>query len=205
MKKKYTEDDIQTLTARDAVRLKPTLFLSKIFESGNLNSLPIEVACHAIDEFYDNKCSTIEITIFKNYFSIKYDAGMSLSRNHGDYKAILLMTSVFACRNEKKHLAVGEEFCELGIANVNFSSKFCTVDTVWNGQKGYFQFEEGILKEHSIETDPNGQERTEMVFHPDPAIFGELKLTFSGVEKLIKEVQKKLEGLTIQLKDATYI
>ena len=81
MKKKYTEDDIRVVTAREAVRLRPSMYLEEIFNEGNLNSLPIEVLCHAIDEYYDKNCSTIEITLNKDHFSIKYNAGLSLARS----------------------------------------------------------------------------------------------------------------------------
>lgn len=203
MKNKYTENNIRVVTAREAVRLRPSMYLEEIFKKGNLNSLPIEVLCHAIDEYYDNNCSAIEITLYKNHFSVKYDSGLSLSTDHGEYRALAIMTSLFACRNHKKHLAVGEEFCQLGIATVNFCSEYCKLKTVWNGKEGHFKFEFGELIEHSVESNAMEKEFTEIVLKPDPKIFGDLTFSFSGVKQLIESIQNKLNGLTIKLYDAT--
>lgn len=205
MQEKYSADDIQVVTAREAVRLRPSLYVKKILDAGSLNALPLEVACHAIDEFYDNKCTTIEITIFKNRFVLKYDAGLSLSTEHGEVKAVTLMTSLFACRNGKKHLAVGEEFCELGIATVNFCSESFLVNTGWNGQIGIFKFERGIVVEQTIENKASIPEYTEILCVPDAEIFGNLALSFSGMETMVKAVQSKLSGLRFTLQDASHI
>lgn len=205
MNNEFNEENIRALTAREAVQLRPSLYLKKIFDEGSLNFLPMEVACHAIDEFYDQNCRTIEITVFKNRFILKYDAGLSLRTEHGEVKAIALLSSLFACRNGKKHLSVGEEFCELGIATVNFCSEHFVVNTVCNGQTAYFKFERGVLIEQVIENGAQVPEYTEILCAPDAAIFGHLALSFSGVEKIVKELQSKLSGLSIQVYNCTHI
>ncbi len=197
MEKKYNEDNIRALSPQEAVRKLPTLYFEKLFKAGSLNALPIEVACHAIDEYYDKNCSKIEIIIDEKRFAIKYDAGMSLSPHGDSVLAVAFMTSIFTCRNHKKHLSVGAEFCELGIATVNFGSKRSTLKTVWKNQLGHFDFEEGLLVNSVLEENLNREEYTEISFEPDPSIFGDLTLSIEGVNALVDSIRMKLPDLTI--------
>lgn len=139
MHKKYIEDDIQSLSVSDAVRLRPQLYFQKCFEENTLDSLPFEVACHAFDEYYDGNCNSLKIKLSENAFSIHYNAGMSLEYGvHDKPLAELIMTQIFACRNEKKHLAVGDEFCNLGIATINYAAEVCELTTISKNTKGVF-------------------------------------------------------------------
>jgi DNA gyrase subunit B len=199
MEKGFSEDDIKTVTSCEHVRLRPGLYFAKCFNENNLDSLPLELACHAIDECYDNNCTTIEIQLFESHFSIKYDAGMSLEKNDGEYKAELIMTAIFACRNEKKHLAVGEEFCELGIATINFASEFCRLTTVSNGLKGIFHFECGQISSRDVQPTIEQSEFTEIVLKPDPEIFDGLKFSYEGVKSKAEKLGMRLEGIDIVL------
>ena len=66
--------------------------------------------------------------------------------------AEVIMTRVMACSNLKKHLAVGQEFCGLGMAIINFASESCKLTTLWNNKKGVFQFENGETVSKKIES-----------------------------------------------------
>lgn len=202
MEQKYNEDNIRVLSPQEAVRMRPMLYFEKLFKAGSLNALPIEVACHAIDEYYDKNCSKIEMIIAEKQFTIKYDAGMSLRPHRESVLAVAFMTSIFTCRNHKKHLSVGAEFCELGIATVNFGSKRSTLNTVWNGQLGQFDFEEGILVNSVLEHGVDEAEYTEISFEPDPTIFGDLALSMEGVNALVDSIRAKLPDLTISVSAA---
>jgi len=199
MESKNEYDKIQSLTACEAVRLRPNIYFEKCFKEQHLDDLPLEVACHAIDEVFDNNCTSIAFVLFDDYFSLKYDAGMSLEKRHDKYRAELIMTAVFACRNEKKHLEVGAEFCNLGIATINFASEHCTVTTVANGQKGMLHFEAGQLV--SLDVKPVGEqaEFTEIVLKPDPSIFKDLKFSFDGVKTKTDNLSEKLDGVHIRI------
>jgi DNA gyrase/topoisomerase IV subunit B len=195
--KNYTEDDIKVITARESVRLRPKMYFEKCFRDQSLDVLPLEVACHALDEYINGKCTRLEIVLSEDSFVVKYDTGMSLGTGHGAHTAELLMTSLFAGRNHKKHPEVGKGFCELDIASINYVSAFCALTTVSKGKKGNFRFEEGVIKHRHITEASTETEHTEIVIHPDKTIFGELKFTYEGVSEKVKQLNAKLEGLTI--------
>ena len=201
MEKKYTPEDIKAVTARESVRLMPEIYFQKCFDAQNLNDLPLELACHAIDECYENNCTSIELTLFNDHFCLKYNAGMSLEMKDGKCIAELIMTTLFACSNEKKHLSVGEEFCELGIATINFASEYCVLTTVYSGQLGRFHFNEGELTSHQLKQIENQANYTEITLKPDPVLFNEIYFSVEGVRSKVQKLAMKLEGISIVLID----
>ncbi len=194
---KYSAENIKALDWMEHVRLRSYLYFQKCFDDKLLDTLPLEAACHALDEFMDGNCTQIEIGVSPDFFLVNYNAGMSLQvRRHGETFAEIIMTKIGACSNHKKHLEVGQEFCELGIATINAASAECRLVTVSGSQKGVFVFQEGKLISKSIEpsTEANG---TSIYFKPNPAIFGDLKLTLSGIAKKSEDIMKKLPKLNI--------
>jgi len=144
-------------------------------------------------------CSRIEFNLYDDYFSLRYDAGMSLEKRNDCYKAELIMTAFFACRNVKKHLLVGEEFCELGIATINFASEYCELITVSNGLKGVFHFKEGAKTSSKVEAIDSLAEYTEIILKPDQQIFNDLKFSYEGVKLKVEELSAKLGDVEIIL------
>lgn len=196
---KHTEDDIESLSARTHVRLKPNLYFEKCFKIGTLDIFPFEAACHAIDEFFDKKCSKIEFEINKNFFLLKYNCGMSLKNFDSETTfAESILTKIFVCRNHKKHLKVGEEFCELGIATINFASEKCELETISEGKKGEFKFYKGLLTSKKIDNS-NLNEFTQIKMFPDKEIFTNLQFTSEGVKNKFQSLKEKLKYLEMSL------
>jgi DNA gyrase/topoisomerase IV subunit B len=200
MSENYQEDEIQVLSSRDAVRKRPALYFEDCLAAKSLDKFPIEVLCHALDEFLDGNCRQITICLSDNSFTVEYDAGMSLETDRdGITRAELIMTAIFACRHQKKHLSVGEEFCELGMATINYVTAVSKLTTVSNGQKGQFFFQEGLLTEKNCNPVPEERDHTSIYMQPDPLIFGEALLTYAGVKERISSILDKLPGLNIIL------
>lgn len=203
MKKKYTEDDIQALEAGEHVRMRPKMYFEKCFSENSLDSLPFEVLCHAFDEYFDGNCNEIKLTIWKNSFSIKYNAGISLAtvKNENLTNAEIIMTKIGACSNFKKHLAVGQEFCSLGMATINFASEKCKLTTVWQNLKGTFEFENGKLKTKSIESFESKNSWTEIIVKPNKSLFENLEFTTKGIKEKADEINKRLTDLNLVIID----
>ncbi len=200
MKKEYTSDDIQILSTGDAIRMRPYLYFDKCFSEKTLDSLPFEVLCHAFDEYFDGVCKRIEISVHNDSFFVNYDAGISLEikDGHGGLtKAETIMTQIFACKNEKKHLAVGEEFCSLGMATINFAAERCELTTICNGKRGHYVFENGTTISRTIDTIPAEHEFTKIFIKPDKSLFENLSFTFDGISKIAKQVNSRLTDLEI--------
>jgi len=202
MKKKYTKDDIQALEAGEHVRMRPKMYFEKCFSENSLDSLPFEVLCHAFDEYFDGNCNEIELTIWKNSFSLKYNAGMPLSVRYEDLTSSeIIMTKIGACSNLKKHLAVGQEFCSLGMAIINFASEKCKLTTVWQNQKGTFEFEKGKVKVKNIESFESKNSWTEIIVEPNKSLFENLEFTSKRIKEKANEINKRLTDLNLVIID----
>lgn len=195
---KYDESSIRSLSVVEHIRLRPALYFQHVFEMGNLNALPLEMACHAIDEYMDGNCDQLQITLFEDSFQINYNCGMSLETQQNSDLTLpeKLFTKIYTCSNLKKHLEVGDKFCRTGVMVVNSAAEWCEVVTVANGQQGTFKFEAGVLTQKVII--PAAMESyTQVTFKPDTVIFGDLTFDIEGVKKEVKEVSQEFSGLNI--------
>lgn len=162
--------------------------------------MPIEAACHAIDEHFDIRCTEVEFGIAPDNFYIKYNAGMFLGEAEDINMAEAIMTKQFACKNHKKHLSVGEEFCKIGIATLNAGMSRCVLVTVSDGYKGNFTFKAGETVTRNIE-ETEEPDSTLIHFTPDPFIFGDLNLNLEGVEQSVSMLRPRLPELEIIVKE----
>ncbi len=203
MSKGYTPDEIQVYSIREAVRLRPKMYFDKCFSEKALDAIPFEVLCHAFDEYFDGNCNKIQLTVWKDRFKVEYDTGIPLRKmqHHDLSHAEALMTKFMVCSNLKKHLAVGHEFCHLGMATINFASEVCELTSVWNNQKGVFLFKEGVTVSAQISAYEDSEQWTEIVVKPDKELFGELELTSKGVRKKTQEITKRFSDLTLTVQD----
>ncbi len=192
MKKKCTEDTIQALEAGEHIRMRPKMYFEKCFSENSIDSLPFEVLCHAFDEYFDGNCNEIELSFFLNSFSIKYNSGISIEKSKYENitKAEIIMTKIEACSNLKKHLAVGQEFCSVGMSTINFASEKCKLITVWNNLRGTFEFQNGETITKYIDAFPSEVSLTEIFVKPNKLLFENLHFTSKGIE----ENQPKLES-----------
>ncbi|HNF48573.1 MAG TPA: hypothetical protein PLF48_04270 [Chitinophagales bacterium] len=155
-----------------------------------------------MDENVDAKCTKIEIILYQNNRTvISYNADMSLALNaDGVTLAERILTQIFACKNEKKHLEVGQEFCKVGIATLNFVSENFTLRTANLEQEAYFHFNKGFLKEKVITNSKRNKPFTIIDFTPDKEIFGELNIQKEELENKIKRLKKDFINLSISTK-----
>jgi DNA gyrase/topoisomerase IV subunit B len=200
MDKEFNENNIRTLTALEAVRSRPALYFKPCFEEETLDILIFEGLCHAFDEYFDGNCDEIDLTIWKNSFKVRYNAGMPLGKKHDDlYYPESIMTRIYTCSNLKKHLAVGEEFCRVGISQINFGSESVQLTTVSDNQKGIFIFKNGETESIKVEAFDSEESWTELHIHPSKELFMNLEITSKGVQTKIKELESKLTGLKFNL------
>lgn len=197
--KKYIESEIKTLDWKEHVWLRPALYFEKCFEEKNLNSIVLEVFCPAIDEHFDNNCSEIKVGINKNLVQIKYNSGMELRETYENTVAENFMTKLMTCKNEKKHLEVGEEFCLLGIATINAVAEKCELNTIWNRQKGHFIFEKGNTIFKEIYNTDILENSTEISFEMSKEIFGELTFEFDDLQLKLNSLRERLPNLKLEL------
>jgi len=201
MAKTYTADDIDSLSGITHVRMRPEMYFQTCFKEKTLDNILLETLCHAFDEYYDGNCSEIQFYINKDSFSINYNAGMSLSSSYGLTKAEAIMTSIAACSNMKKHLAIGEEFCSIGMATINAISEVCKLKTVSNKKKGIFVFEKGKTEAKVIKEDTTSKDYTEIYFKIDKEILKDLLFTSKGIKEKVNYINSRFKDLDIKLID----
>ena len=201
VEKGYTEDNIQTLDGMRHVRMRPQMYFDRCFKEQTLNALIFESLCHALDEYYDNLCSNIQVELYETAFKVSYKSGMSLQLlKHQDFtKAEAIMTKIMACSNMKKHLHVGHHYCNIGMAAINAASEVCNLKTVSNHKKGIFVFEKGKTVSKLLIDDIQEENSTELYFKLDKTIFKELKFTYDGIKTEIENIQSDFKGLDFKL------
>jgi DNA gyrase/topoisomerase IV subunit B len=200
MAEKYTADDIQSVTASEHMRLRPMMYFEQCFSEKSLDILPFEVLCHAFDEYFDGNCREITLTLWSDSFSVVYDTGMSLRpTREGETVAEIMMTKMMACHNLKKHLAIGEEYCQIGMMTINLASSECKLTTVSNNEKASFIFKAGETESKSIVPYETEEAWTEIVVKPDKQIFNALEFTFEGVDAKANVIRQKLSDLIITI------
>jgi DNA gyrase/topoisomerase IV subunit B len=198
----YNEDSIVQMDPGEHVRRRPEMYYGKCFEEKTLDSLPFEVLCHAFDEYFDGNCNKIKLLVGNDSFEVRYNAGILLEGEFGNCIAEDIMTQIKTCRNVKKHLTVGGEFCHLGMAIINFGTERSTLSTVCNGKRGQFVFEQGKTVSRLIESAVGEAESTEIFMKPDPSIFEDLRPTFDGILEKTQDLRVRLPGLEIEVIDA---
>jgi len=200
MSEKYTPDNIRAVSAGEHIRMRPHLYFEKCFAENSLDVLPFEVLCHAFDEYLDGNCSKIKITVYKDSFLVNYNVGMSLESKHDNLtSAEIIMTTIRACSNQKKHLEVGQKFCDLGMATINLAAEKCELTTIWNRQKGSYIFENGETKFKKIESVDEEKDWTEIFVKPNSTIFENLMFTYEGIKARSATISEKLADLKIEI------
>ncbi len=192
--------DIQVLKGPEAVRQRVDMYFGACIQEETLDRLPIELMCHAIDEVIDGNCNSIKIIVHSTYFEVHYDAGIPLTiiKHTNETYAEHIMSHLFACKNLKKHLEVGDHMCNLGLATVNFGAEWCDLITVSQNQKGHFKFREGGLESKNIQSSKKG-EQTVIKLKPDKSLFGNLWFTYGGVAQKAQRLSKQLTGFNIEV------
>mgnify|MGYP003884697779 CR=1 FL=1 len=204
MEKKYTADNIQSLLPHEHVRLRPQLYFKTCFDQGHLNDLPFEALCHAMDEYFSSACSQIEIALYAQGFSILYDANMSLEKDvEGNTRMENILTKIYACRNEKKHLEVGAEFCKLGLATLIFASKKALVQSASKSNKLTLQFKNGQVEKRQFENVTNAHPYTLIYLEIDAQLMPNLGYDFSAIQERAKALNEKLGTTLVQTKNCS--
>lgn len=199
----YSSEHIAAIDSGAHIRLRPQLYFGSMYDSGNLNDFIFEFLCHAFDEYFDGNCKSIEIRVKEKAFEISYDAGMSLETTlHGTSKAESIMTQMFVCSNAKKHLEVGQEFCQLGIMTLNAASEYCVLETVSEGKSGKFRFENGSTVSSEI-SGSTASQSTIFEVMPNYGLFPKLGFDLGQLKSKAAEIEAKLPGLSIAISEET--
>jgi DNA gyrase/topoisomerase IV subunit B len=137
------------------------------------SQLLFEAVCHAVDEIIDGACTTVTIGITgARSARVEYDAGMSLEpiTPSGDVPAAeAFLAHLRACHNLKKHIAVGDRHCQLGLAVLNAFSEELVATTCCSGKSAVLRFAKGKMAPYRIEP-TDSADRTIIAFKLDESL-----------------------------------
>lgn len=137
-------DEIKTVTACEAIRLRPERFLMP--GENRRNFMVLEGLCLSIAEAHCGTCTAINIAVAGRSAVISDNGlGLSMERNAaGAITAAQLFTNLYACRDHKAHKEIAHELCGAGIAVVNALSESFCVEVHTGGSLHRLAFRDGV-------------------------------------------------------------
>ena len=200
-KVEYSSEDIKVLSAVQAIRRRPRMYVGENLENRLLPNLLLqESACVAIDQAHSGSCQNLLITVAADGRAEVQDDGPGWSLEAGrDGKVIAetLMTQLFACRSSKSSEST-QELCKIGLAVVNALSEWCEL-TIWQSgfewKQRYVNGEATASFERLGSTDVHG---TRLSFKLDPTILPRREYSTSD---LIAWVRENACALTVNVFD----
>lgn len=192
---------IEVLTALDAIRRRPAMYVGALDEPAVPVELLMQSLCHAVDCAIDGHCTTVRIAIEGRDVEVAYDAGIPLQADKTAEDQVLnvFMSHLAGCHNKKKHIHVGHELCNLGLAVLNALSERMTVTTRCAGLGTTYVFEKGKLRQALPIHEEHGPDATTMRFSLDSDILGS-NVDFDAdiLEKSLSRVRHLLPGLKVE-------
>jgi DNA gyrase subunit B len=205
MRQEYTADQIRALTGREAVRLRPGMYVGDKDEGG-LHQLVYELVDNAFDEAVEGFGKRIYITIHPNNSVTVADEGRGIpvaiypSKNRPT--AELLLTSIhLGGKFESDAYKVKKGLHGVGAACVNFLSEWLHLEIRREGKCYRQSYQTGIPTMAFTNIGPTSETGTTITFNPDASIF---TVTEFNVDRLAGRLREKAflnKGVEIKLID----
>ena len=201
----YTAEDIQVLGGREAVRLRPGMYIGSTDQRG-LHHLVYEIVYNSVDEAMAGCCDKITITL-------REDNGITVSDNgRGIPVDIHPVTNISALETVMTTLHAGAKFGGkiyqvsgglhgVGASVVNALACSLSVSVRRDGKLYKQEYERGIPVEEVKEIGPAKGTGTSITFRADEEIFPKISYDFNTLSERLREVAYLNKGLTIVFRD----
>jgi DNA gyrase/topoisomerase IV subunit B len=193
----YSAANIQVLQGLEHVRRRPHMYVGELEREELFDDLILEALCHAIDEAADLNCKQIAIDVKSSgTILIQYDAGISLDIHpkSGKRTVHVLLTSIGACHNLKKHIEVGSEYCRYGLAVLNAMCSDFQVSTVCNGQSGQQVYRKGDAEQDFMISSSSASNQTQFCFTLDEDLLGRHEVHIESLQARIAKLEQLFES-----------
>lgn len=194
--------DIEILTAAQAIRRRVALYLD-LADPDLASRLIMQSLCHAIDEAMDGNCRQVVLRMAADQVEVRYDAGMSLAddpHDPGRPQALALFQQFMACHSRKKHLEVGAELCEIGLAVLTAVCCQLDAEIVTGGLTTTLRFVKGERVSDPVEPEPShGTDSTCIRFVLDETVLPGIQSDEAGLRRQIAKVREALPQLDVRL------
>ncbi len=201
----YDEDSITALEGREAVRLRPAMYIGSTGDIG-LHHLVYEVVDNSVDEALAGHCDTIEVTIHMDDSITVVDNGRGIPtgiiEQFGISAAEVVLTVLHAGgKFDSNSYKVSGGLHGVGVSCVNFLSEWMKVEIWREGKTHEMEFTTGISNSKLVETGKTTKRGTKITFKPDGTIFETTKYSFEKLSERLREKAFLNKGIRIHIKD----
>ncbi|MFC2044482.1 DNA topoisomerase (ATP-hydrolyzing) subunit B [Chloroflexota bacterium] len=201
----YTVDDIQILGWREAVRLRPGMYIGSTDQRG-LHHLVYEIAYNSIDEAMVGCCTRILVTLQKDNSVRVEDNGrgipVEIHPNTSVSALQTVMTTLHAGAKFDGHVyPVSGGLHGVGASVVNALSSWMQVDVRRNNKIYEQKYKQGIPQGEVKEIGEANTTGTTITFLADEEIFSNTKYDFNILRQRLREMAYLNKGVEICLRD----
>ncbi len=200
----YDADSIQKLESRDAVRLRPGMYVGDKDENG-LHQLVYEVVDNSVDEALAGYCDLISVIIHLDNSVTIEDNGRGIPvgmHESGVSAAEVVMTELHAGgKFNSNSYKVSGGLHGVGAACVNFLSEWLRLEIRREGGVYEQEFRTGVPVEPLKKTGTTTKTGTKTTFKPDGEIMTVLEYNFEKLSERLRQKAFLNKGIRISLID----
>jgi DNA gyrase subunit B len=191
-------EDITALTAVEAIRLRPGMYVGPTTDGYALHEMLWSVVGHSIRHFAAGRLGAIAVTIRADQSITVEDDGDGIPIDELDDRLIDLHAGTSPAADEPVH-QLG--FVGMELAPVNALSSHFEVETVHRGRLHRKVFERGVEVSPLTDLGPTSRRGTRLHFFPDISILGDAALDSLKVRTRLEQFTALFPPLQITLTD----
>jgi topoisomerase-4 subunit B len=193
----YTEEHIKTLEWREHIRLRPGMYIGKLGDGSSQDDgiyvLLKEVMDNAVDEYMMGYGKKIDVSITDKEVRVRdYGRGIPLGKV---LDAVSKMNT--GAKYDSKAFKKSVGLNGVGVKAVNALSSTFTIRSVRDGQVKVIDFDHGLIKKEEPLKPSLEENGTEVIFHPDPDMFGNFHFISEYVDNMLRNYVYLNAGMVI--------
>ncbi|MFC2056208.1 DNA topoisomerase (ATP-hydrolyzing) subunit B [Chloroflexota bacterium] len=201
----YTAEDIQVLGGREAIRLRPGMYIGSTDQRG-LQHLIYEITYNCIDEAMAGYCDKINVTIQQDNSVRVEDNGRGIpveihpTTNVSALETVMTVLHAGAKFGGKTYQVSGG-LHGVGASVVNALSSWLKVNVRRDGKLYEQEYQQGIPQGKVTEVGEASDTGTAIIFLADEEIFGKVKYEVKTLSERFREMAYLNKGVEIYLRD----
>ena len=197
----YTEEHIKTLEWREHIRLRPGMYIGKLGDGSSQDDgiyvLLKEVMDNSVDEYMMGFGKKIDVSITEREVRVRdYGRGIPLGKV---LDAVSKMNT--GAKYDSKAFKKSVGLNGVGVKAVNALSSSFIIRSIRDGQVKTVEFDHGNILNDIPLTGTSEENGTEVIFIPDPEMFGNYFYISEYVDNLLKNYVYLNSGLVINFND----